>query len=355
MNKQKIIIAIVVFFVLSIVFVGGYRYLLDNKFSNFSDNQEVFIFEGTTSAQALDTILKDGKVLHPGSLKRVLKSHMKNASVKSGHYVFERGISSVRAVRMLKLGLQKSVRLTIAGTIRTNEILAAKIGKQMMADSSDIIKLLNDTAYVSKYGFIPSDVLAMIIPDSYEIWWNSSSEKILDRLKREYDNFWNEERMVKAADLKLTPKEVTTLASIVSSETRYIPEMRDIAGVYLNRLRRKMKLQADPTVAYCFGFSLSRILKKHTDIDSPYNTYKYAGLPPGPICVPSKEAIDAVLMSDKVNYLYFCASPEFNGKHLFASNYAQHQKNARAFQRAMNERKKLLRANEYNNRKIQSL
>ena len=167
------------------------------------------------------------------------------------------------------------------------------------------------------------------------MYWTASVKDIFDRLKKEYDIFWSEERLSKAKELKLSPLEVSVVASIVSGETIRDFEYPMIAGVYLNRYRKGMKLQADPTVAFCFNYEPDRILKKHLAIDSPYNTYKYKGLPPAPINVPPKACVDAVLDPDRHGYLYFCASPEFDGTHRFAASYKEHTKNARAFQRAL--------------------
>ena len=180
----------------------------------------------------------------------------------------------------------------------------------------------------------------MILPDTYQMYWTASVKDIFDRFKKEYDRFWTPDRLEKAKARKLTPMQVSVMASIVSGETLKSFEYPVIAGVYLNRYYKGMKLQADPTVAFCHDYALDRILKKHLAVDSPYNTYKYAGLPPAPINVPPKACIDAVLNPENHKYIYFCASPEFDGTHRFAVSYNDHLKNARAFQRALTARKK---------------
>ena len=180
----------------------------------------------------------------------------------------------------------------------------------------------------------------MIVPDTYQMYWTASVSEIFDRMKKEYDAFWAPERLAKAADQKLSPMQVSIMASIVSGETLKEFEYPIIAGVYLNRYHKGMKLQADPTVAFCHGYTLNRILKVHLTIDSPYNTYKYVGLPPAPINVPPKACIDAVLNPQKHGYIFFCASPEFNGTHRFAVTYTEHLKNAREFQRELTARSK---------------
>ena len=197
---------------------------------------------------------------------------------------------------------------------------------------------LENDDFLKKYGFSSEDVFAMILPDTYQMYWTASVEDIFDRFKKEYDVFWNEDRTAKAKAQGLTPKEVSVVASIVSGETLKDFEYPKIAGVYLNRYRKGMKLQADPTVCFCYDYKLDRVLKKHLSVDSPYNTYRYAGLPPAPINVPPKACIDAVLNPDRHSYLYFCASPDFDGTHRFAVFYSEHKKNARAFQRALSAR-----------------
>ena len=207
-----------------------------------------------------------------------------------------------------------------------------------MADSASVADALNDEEFLSGYGFTPENVFALFLPDTYQMYWTASVREIFDRMKKEYDVFWNEERISRAKAQKLTPMQVSVLASIVSGETLKSFEYPVIAGVYLNRYRKGMKLQADPTVAFCYNYELDRILRKHLKVDSPYNTYKYVGLPPAPINVPPKACLEAVLNPDKHGYMYFCASPAFDGTHRFASTFSEHKKNAREFQRALTKR-----------------
>ena len=192
-------------------------------------------------------------------------------------------------------------------------------------------------AEAEKYGFKPEEMIGMFIPNTYEVWWNITPEGLTERMKKEYDNFWNEERVAKLARTRLTQKEVTTLASIICEETRMTDEMPTMAGVYINRLRRGMLLQADPTVKFAIGdFTIRRVLNRHLEVDSPYNTYKYAGLPPSPICMPSIKGIDAVLNYKESNYLYFCAKEDFSGYHNFARTLSEHNQNARRYANALN-------------------
>lgn len=240
---------------------------------------------------------------------------------------------------MLTHGWQTPGKMTLSGTIRTKTRLAQKIAAQMMADSASIAQALDSAEFLQPYGFTPENVFAMILPDTYQMYWTASVREIFDRLKKEYDTFWTPERLDKAKAQKLNQMQVSVLASIVSGETLKSFEYPRIAGVYLNRYRKGMRLQADPTVAFCFNYEPDRILKKHLKVDSPYNTYKYAGLPPAPINVPPKACLEAVLSPENHKYLYFCASPDFDGTHRFAVTYSEHQKNARAFQRELTRRR----------------
>ena len=241
---------------------------------------------------------------------------------------------------MLSNGWQSPVNLPLSGTMRQKGAIAKKIGNQMLLDSATVAAALEADALLSKFGFEKKNVFALFMPDTYQVYWTDSMETILSRQKAAYDAFWTADNIAKAKAQGLTQMEASVLASIVNGETNYEPEMPSIAGVYLNRLHIGMKLQADPTVAYCFDYQLNRVLNKHLQVDSPFNTYKYAGLPPAPICVPSKAALSAVLNPDKHGYIFFCASPDFNGTHRFAVTLAEHNRNARAFQQALNARNK---------------
>ena len=232
-------------------------------------------------------------------------------------------------------GWQSPVRLVLSGTMRQKGAIARKISAQLLLDSASVAAALEDSVLLADRGFRPDQVFALMMPDTYEVFWTDPMSVILDKQKAAYDAFWTEENKEKARTQGLTPAEVSVLASIVNGETNHVPEMPAVAGVYLNRLHKGMKLQADPTVAYILDYKVNRILKKHLEIDSPFNTYLYAGLPPAPICVPSRSALEAVLNPDGHDYLYFCASPDFDGTHRFAATYPEHLRNARAYQKAL--------------------
>ena len=245
----------------------------------------------------------------------------------------------IQIVRRLALGDQTPVNLVI-GEARTLPHLADKLAAQIKPNSAEILAAMRSPKLRKELGFVKDSTIAMFIPNTYEVWWNTSPEQLLHRVKREYDRFWNATRTAKLKRCRLSRYEVMTLASIVYEETKTTSEMPTIAGVYINRLRGGMRLQADPTVKYAIGdFGLKRILHKHLRHQSPYNTYINRGLPPAPICIPSVAAIDAVLNYEEHNYLFFCAHPDLNGRHVFARTLKEHNTNARKYAEALDRQK----------------
>ena len=261
-------------------------------------------------------------------------------SFKKGHYVVKDGMNVIEIVRMLKLGLQTPVNVTM-NNVKIPAQLAGKLAAQLEADSVELVNVLTDKALAKKMGFeSPLTMFSIFLPNTYEFYWTVKPEEFVERMYKEYKNFWNGARDEKRKRTGLNRVEVATLASIVYEETRKVDEMPRVAGVYMNRLRTGMPLQADPTIKYAMqNFGLRRILKSYLKYDSPYNTYINKGLPPSPICMPSIQAIDAVLNFEKHDYLYFCARPTFDGYHNFAKSYSQHLANARAYQAELNKRK----------------
>jgi len=330
---------IIVLILLGIMVLGGlylYRVGYDRRMPNFRKRFELFVKPGTSVQEVMDSLMVNGRCRNTESLQRTL-GHAQE--VKPGHYTVDPGCTSMYVTRMLTNGWQTPVNLTVSGSIRSTRALARKIGAQMLVDSKEVLAFMKSADSLAPYGVDTSHVFCLILQDTYQMKWTASVRDIFDRLNSEHDSWWTAERRSKAKKLGLTPDQVVTLASIVDGESHYLPEQPTIAGVYLNRLAKGMKLQADPTVNYCFGYSLKRILKRHLEIDSPYNTYRYEGLPPGPISCPPKSCLEAVLNPEKHNYLYFCADPSFNGSHRFAATYEEHMRNARAFQDALNHRK----------------
>ena len=336
MKKKIILISLIVAAAAGLFFAG--RYYNDNKRANFTGTSVLYVYPDMSQEQILDSLRSS--VIRPRSLARAFAKMEVADRVKPGRYVVEPSFTSIYVARMIVFGWQTPQKMTLSGTIRKKDVLARKIASQMMVDSASVVQALDSAEFLAGYGFTPENVFAMILPDTYQMYWTASVKDIFDRFKKEYDRFWTPERLEKAKARKLTPMQVSVMASIVSGETLKSFEYPVIAGVYLNRYYKGMKLQADPTVAFCHDYTLDRILKKHLAVDSPYNTYKYAGLPPAPINVPPKACIDAVLNPENHKYIYFCASPEFDGTHRFAVSYNDHLKNARAFQRALTARKK---------------
>ena len=324
-------------------FVLG-RYYIDNKEPNFTEEYVLYVRPETTVSQIVDSLQVRAGMIRPKSLERAFKEMDVASKMKPGRYVVDATCPSIYVARMLTFGWQTPQDLVLSGTMRNKGRIAKKISTQMMVDSSSVANALNDKEFLAGYGFTPENVFALILPDTYQMYWTASVEEIFDRLKKEYDAFWTPERDAKAKAQGLNRMQVSVMASIVSGETLKDFEYPVIAGVYLNRYKKGMKLQADPTIAFCYDYTLDRILKKHLQVDSPYNTYKHVGLPPAPINVPPKACLDAVLDPAKHGYIYFCASEEFDGTHNFAVTYSEHLRNARKFQSALTARNKAKKA-----------
>ena len=272
------------------------------------------------------------------SLSTLLRHSSYSEHVRSGRYAIEPGDGPITVFRRLKNGQQTSMNLTIPEA-RTMDRLAALLSHKLMLDSATIAKALTSQETCQKYGYDTCTVAALFVPNTYDVYWNMSIDALLERMQKEHDRFWNGKREQKAAQMQLTPVEICTLASIIDEETANNGEKPMIAGMYLNRLKQQMPLQADPTIKFALKqFELKRIWQKLLSIDSPYNTYRNEGLPPGPIKVASIQGIDAVLNAAEHNYLYMCAKEDFSGTHNFATTYQEHLKNAAKYTKALNER-----------------
>ena len=320
--------------------VFAFRWLRDNKLPNFTRTAEVYVYPGTTAEEALEMISNEAGVRSRRSLERMFRKKHVSQHITTGHYTVSPSNPSVYVARMLNNGWQTPVKVTLSGNLRVKGNIAAKVASQLLVDSATVRRAFDDDELLSRYGFDSGNMFALLMPATYEMYWTASVEDFLDRQKQAYDAFWNSDNDAKAEALGLSRLEVSTLASIVDAETNHDEEMSLIAGVYLNRLRLGMPLQADPTVAFCFDYKLTRVLNKHLQVDSPYNTYKYPGLPPGPICVPSRAALEAVLNPDYGGApgrgnLFFCANPDFSGTHVFARTLSEHNRNAAAYRRSL--------------------
>ncbi|TNE78535.1 MAG: endolytic transglycosylase MltG [Bacteroidetes bacterium] len=257
---------------------------------------------------------------------------------KPGRYAIKPGMSNIAILRMLSLGQQEQVKLVLRGSW-TLEGLASHVSAELAADSTELMQLLLSKAYLAQHNWKPETIPALFIPNTYFFYYNTSAEQFLERMFKEYEKFWNDKRKQKAQAIDLSPVEVSILASIVDKETAKLDEMSTVAGVYLNRLRKGWKLEADPTVIFAVGNpDIRRVTIAMTEYESPYNTYFVQGLPPGPICIPSIQAIDAVLKNKQHDYLFFCAKEDFSGYHNFTDNYKQHQLNSRRYQLELNKR-----------------
>ena len=259
-----------------------------------------------------------------------------DTSLKPGMYALSSDMTNMELINLLRSGAQTPVNLTFSHARLLNQ-LPKRLTSSLEIDSTDMATLLLADSTAAHYGFEPATFISMFIPNTYQVYWTATPRQILDRMKKEYDAYWTEERIAKAQAMNLSKVEVSTLASIVQGETNKMDEAATIAGVYVNRLKRGIPLQADPTLVFAIGdFTIRRILNKDKEFESPYNTYKYRGLPPGPINMPSIPALDAVLDYEEHRYLYFCAKDDFSGYHAFAKTLTEHNRNARKFQRALN-------------------
>ena len=331
---KKIVILILIGAVCGAVAIFVPRILNEHK-KSVAQKTTVYIPFNSTYEQVLDSLHKG--ISDIGSFNKVAQRASLQNRFKPGRYILLPENSNKDIVRMLQNGWESPMMLTLSGNIRNLEKLSGILGRKLATDSASFIEYFNKADVWQENGFAKETFMAMFIPNTYEVYWTITPQKFVQRMKKEYDRFWNAERVVKADSIGLTPLEVSILASIVCEETNYVPEMPKVAGVYMNRLKRGMKLDADPTVKFALNDpSIKRILFRHLEVDSPYNTYKHAGLPPGPITIPGTKGIDAVLNYQKHNYLYFCANANMDGTHKFARSLSEHNRNAREYQAALN-------------------
>ncbi|MFB6454850.1 endolytic transglycosylase MltG [Chitinophaga sp. Hz27] len=304
----------------------------------FGDNKYFYVRTGSTYKDVLQGLQDQGIVRNTSSFNWLAKELGYPSRVKAGRYKIARGMSNFEIVKLLRSGKQAPVTLVI-NKLRTKDDFVRKISNNLEADSNALRAILRDQVYLRQFGLDTNTVMCAVVPNSYEFYWNTNAETVFKKLEKEREEFWTDERKAKAEKLGLTPVQITIVASIVEEETNKNDEKPLISSVYINRLRKGMRLQADPTVKFALqDFGLKRILEKHTLFDSPYNTYHYSGLPPGPICTPSEKSINAVLNTPDTDYLYFCARADFSGYHAFAATYAEHLENARKYQAELNKR-----------------
>ncbi len=339
-SRKFIIIGIVVFSVLlSSISFYIYQVLKTPNLLVEQPDRYFHIYPDATFKNVQDSLLAGNYITDLVSFSLLAKYMDYHISVKPGRYLLKQDMTNLQAIQLLRSGNQEPVNITF-NNVRLIEELAPKICQNIALKAEDFHELLNDSTVYQKYGFDRQNFISMFIPNTYEVYWNISATDLMDRMNREYQGFWNEERLSKAREIGLSELEVSVLASIVNAESQKADEFSRIAGVYLNRLNKGMALQADPTLVFALGdFTIQRVLNEHKEIESPYNTYKYQGLPPGPIRAPSIAAVNAVLEYEAHNYLYFCAREDFSGYHNFATNLTQHLRNARIYQNALNKAK----------------
>ncbi len=327
----SILIPIVSFYVWQILYTSNL---------NVQGKRDFYLLIPTKSA-TIETVtdsLEKNKMVHDVMYFRFLAKFLKyNDHVKPGRYKIKPNAGNYEVIKALRSGNQAPVKLTF-NNVRLKQELVEKVGGKFEFDSTEFKKMINDPEVAKFYGFTPETIVSMFLPNTYEVYWNTTPQKLMGRMKSEYDKFWTDERKAKAKALNLSQTEVITLASIVEAETKKKDEKPRVAGVYLNHLAVNEPLRADPTVIFAIGdFGIKRLLHNQLLYKSPYNTYINKGLPPGPINIPEQSSIDAVLNREKHDYMYFCASPKLNGYHIFAVTYQEHLKNAKDYQEALNQ------------------
>ncbi|MFB6318862.1 endolytic transglycosylase MltG [Saccharicrinis sp. FJH54] len=298
---------------------------------------ELFVGENVTLDSLLNDSLPLGKVInHKKTILLTAKLKRFSGYVKPGKYIIKEGMSNNELINIFRSGNQNPITLTF-NNIRTKNDLSGNLGKQLLADSVELLSVLNNSSFLASQGFNTYTAVCPFLPDSYEVYWTITPKDLYERMVYEYNKFWNQNRLNKAKAIGMTPEEVVTLASIVNEESNFKDEQPIIAGLYINRIKRGYLLQADPTLKFALNdFEKKRVINEDKEIDSPYNTYKFKGLPPGPIRIPTKTAIDAVLNYKKHKYLYMCAKADFSGEHHFSETFSEHKKYAREYQKKLN-------------------
>ena len=331
--KRKIILII---FLLLAAIAGFLSYKVFGPAVKNKDNAWFYIHTGDNVSTVKQNLVKEGYI--SGDWFDMVSKYLKYKNAKAGRYKIKNGMSLYALIKMLRSGDQVKVNFVIT-KIRTKETLASRTGQQFEFDSTAMMSFLNNPDSLRQFGLDTNTVMAVAMPFTYSVNWNTTPGKVFRQFVIAWQGFWNNDRKIKADSLHLSPVEVSTLASIVEEETLLKEDKYNIASTYLNRLRVGMPLQADPTVKFAMkDFGLKRVTGVHLKTISPYNTYLNAGLPPGPICTPSVETIDAVLNAPKTDYLYFVASSNFDGSSVFTTNLTDHSKYARAYQQALTKR-----------------
>ena len=316
-----------------------YGAIFKSNVSIEAQQEEVYIPQ-KSSVEEVAFLLKHAKIIDDERtflwVAQLKKFQMPS---KGGRYIIQSGWSNNDIINSLRIGEEMPIQLTF-NNIRTLEDLSGRIASQLALDSTEMMNYFNNYDFLHSLGFDFETIIAMFIPNTYQVYWTTSAEDVFKRMKREYEAFWTKERRQKADIMDLSPIEIATIASIVDEETNKSFEKPIMAGVYINRLNRGIPLQACPTLKFALNdFSIKRILNVHMEVESPYNTYKNKGLPPGPIRVASIQSIDAVLNYQKHNYIYFCAKEDFSGEHYFSKTLREHNAYAKRYHKVLNKNK----------------
>lgn len=336
MKKKNLLFFLALIGVIGLVW-AYVRYFKPNVV-DFTGKKYLYIRTGSSWKEVIDSLNSHHLLIDENSFNDMAGKMGVDKKVHPGRYALEPGMSNYSLLKLLRSGVQSPVKLTL-NKLRTKEQIIHKLSSQLEPDSAAFARLFSDSTFLNSYGIGASQIQVLFMPNTYELYWNTSSEKVISKIAKSHQQFWNAERKARAKQLNLSIPDIITLASIVEEETNKHDEKPRIASVYLNRLKIGMKLGADPTVKFAVGdFTLRRILNIHTQKVSPYNTYQVSGLPPGPICTPGKESIEAVLNHEETKYLFFCAKEDFSGYHNFASTYNEHLENAGRYQQALNQR-----------------
>lgn len=330
---RKLVISVLIIAVLAATLAGWLFFTASTAFSEKS--KYLYIHTGHATWPEVLQTFRDSNLVNNTAMLNLLATRLDvPEKIKAGRYELKKGMSLMDITRLLRNGTQAPVKLIIT-KLRTKENLAGFLGRKMEIDSAEVVAYYSDS--LQPMGFDSNTVIAMVYPNTYTFFWNASLSTIFDKFYDEYKKVWTDARRDEARKLGLTPLQAYTLASIVEEETQALSEKDTIASVYLNRLHKGMRLQADPTVKFALkDFTLKRIYDKHTEVESPYNTYRNTGLPPGPICTPSLKTLDAVLQPAQTNYFYFVAKSDFSGHHVFSETFDQHVKVANDFRNAQN-------------------
>jgi len=346
-NKSALRKFVIAFFVLAVLGSAGMAYELYSRVYQPNivlpknvNEKYIYIPTNADFSDVVRVLSENGLLINANSFEWLAQQKKYNTNIKPGRYKINRALNNNELVNLLRSGKQTPIKVTF-NNARTKEQFSGKISDQIEADSASILQYITDTIFLDKLQLTSDNIACIFIPNTYEFYWNTSVESFVNRMVKEYSKFWNKTRKRKSEKIGLDYYQVSILASIVEKEQNIKKDERPvIAGLYLNRIKKRMKLESDPTLIFALGdFSINRVLNKDKKVDSPYNTYTHKGLPPGPICIPSINAIDAVLNAANHDYIFMCAKDDFSGYHNFAKSYRKHLRNARKYQKALNKRK----------------